>query len=108
MVAAQRTPVPRTARSPICTNQRLGALKPDIYQDRLRTNIGNVESTDRFLQGTPGDPSLPKGAAQWARFCDDQNYTSMNHTQGSSENASFAPSFEPKMIVFTKTGSGQT
>eukprot|EP01050_Picozoa_sp_SAG11_P013648 SAG11_NODE_1609_length_4585_cov_4.353321_6_plen_62_part_00 len=40
--------------------------------------------TDRFLQGTPGDPSLPKGAAQWARFCDDQNYTSMNHTQGFS------------------------
>jgi hypothetical protein len=63
--------------------------KTDIYQDRLRTNIGNVESTDRFLQGTPGDPSLPKGAAQWARFCDDQNYTSMNHTQGSSEKCIF-------------------
>ena len=27
---------------------------------------------------------MPKGAAQWARFCDDQNYTSMNHTQGFS------------------------
>jgi hypothetical protein len=26
VVAAQRTPVPRTARSPICTNQWLGAL----------------------------------------------------------------------------------
>ena len=34
--------------------------------------------------GTPGDPTLPKGAEKFARFCNDANYTSMNHTQGFS------------------------
>ena len=34
--------------------------------------------------GTPGDPTLPKGAERFARFCNDANYTSMNHTQGFS------------------------
>ena len=34
--------------------------------------------------GTPGDPTLPQGAERFARFCDDANYTSMNHTQGFS------------------------